>query len=362
MMQLLVIRNYIKNFVGRNENLVKPISKFLLALVTIIMINNKVGYAGALKSTPLAVIVSLMASFLPMNATIAIAVLYILLHLYSLSLACVLVVGLFLLMMFLLYFRFSPNDTILLLLTPISFALKIPYVMPLSAGLVSGPASVVAIGCGTVMYYMLSFISASGSELTITDTSEILLKLQFVLDNLLFNKEMLVLIVAFAFSLIVVTIIRRLSVDHSWTIAIVAGTLMNIMVVLIGDLKYGTYISIPNLFFASIVAIAVVFIIKLFLFNVDYSRTEKVQYEDDEYYYYVKAVPKIVGPDLAPKEKASAKDDKKPKKTEASRRQASERVSRDERTRKDSMTDIERAVAAKARANRQQKGNGESRR
>ena len=30
-----------------------------------------------------------------------------------------------------------------------------------------------------------------------------------------------------------------------------------------------------------------------FIFNVDYSRTEYVQFEDDEYYYYVKAVPKI---------------------------------------------------------------------
>ncbi len=28
--------------------------------------------------------------------------------------------------------------------------------------------------------------------------------------------------------------------------------------------------------------------------KVDYSRTEKVQFEDDEYYYYVKAVPKVV--------------------------------------------------------------------
>ena len=31
-----------------------------------------------------------------------------------------------------------------------------------------------------------------------------------------------------------------------------------------------------------------------FLFSVDYSRTERVQFEDDEYYYYVKAVPKVV--------------------------------------------------------------------
>ena len=33
--------------------------------------------------------------------------------------------------------------------------------------------------------------------------------------------------------------------------------------------------------------------IQLFRFNVDYARTEKVQFEDDEYYYYVKAVPKV---------------------------------------------------------------------
>ena len=32
--------------------------------------------------------------------------------------------------------------------------------------------------------------------------------------------------------------------------------------------------------------------LEFFVFNVDYSRTEHVQFEDDEYYYYVKAVPK----------------------------------------------------------------------
>ncbi len=29
------------------------------------------------------------------------------------------------------------------------------------------------------------------------------------------------------------------------------------------------------------------------MFNVDYSRAEYLQYEDDEYYYYVKAIPKM---------------------------------------------------------------------
>ena len=39
--------------------------------------------------------------------------------------------------------------------------------------------------------------------------------------------------------------------------------------------------------------IAVGLILELFFFTVDYARSENLQYEDDEYYYYVKAVPKI---------------------------------------------------------------------
>jgi hypothetical protein len=34
-------------------------------------------------------------------------------------------------------------------------------------------------------------------------------------------------------------------------------------------------------------------ILELFFFSVDYAKSENLQYEDDEYYYYVKAVPKI---------------------------------------------------------------------
>ncbi len=32
---------------------------------------------------------------------------------------------------------------------------------------------------------------------------------------------------------------------------------------------------------------------RVFHFSVDYSKAEKFQYEDDEYYYYVKAIPKV---------------------------------------------------------------------
>lgn len=45
----------------------------------------------------------------------------------------------------------------------------------------------------------------------------------------------------------------------------------------------------------TIVSVIVGEILEFFLFHVDYKRTERLQFEDDEYYYYVKAVPKITG-------------------------------------------------------------------
>ena len=42
-----------------------------------------------------------------------------------------------------------------------------------------------------------------------------------------------------------------------------------------------------------IVSLLIAMIVEFFAFSVDYSRTEYTQFEDDEYYYYVKAVPKM---------------------------------------------------------------------
>jgi hypothetical protein len=55
---------------------------------------------------------------------------------------------------------------------------------------------------------------------------------------------------------------------------------------------YNIELSIVGLIVGSIVAVLIAKLVEFFAFNVDYSRTELVQFEDDEYYYYVKAVPK----------------------------------------------------------------------
>ena len=106
------------------------------------------------------------------------------------------------------------------------------------------------------------------------------------------NKAMLVTMIAFAITVLLVYILRRMQIDYSWTVGIIVGAVVCVIIMLVGDLMLDTNISVFSIVFGTIVGAALCKVLEFFVFNVDYSRTEYVQFEDDEYYYYVKAVPK----------------------------------------------------------------------
>ncbi len=293
MTTLLVAKQYIKTFISKYEVYLKPLLKFLVALVSLMMINGKIGYMNRLDNMAVVLMVALMCSFMPMNFIVFVAAAFVVLHMYALSLECAVITLVVFLVLFLLYFRFSPKDTLVVLLTPVCFSIGIPYVIPLAMGLLGGPVSAISVACGVIVTYLINYIADSATTLSGMETDDMATKFRFIIDGFLDNKEMVLTIVAFAITIIVVYYVRRLSVDYAWTIAIVAGALSNIMIILIGDLVFDTNVSILGLIIGTIFSVLIVKVVEFFAFHVDYSRTEKVQFEDDEYYYYVKAVPKI---------------------------------------------------------------------
>lgn len=293
MTTLLVAKQYIKNFISKYEVYLKPLLKMILALISLMMINGKIGYMHKLDSISLVLIIALMCSFMPMNFIIFVAAAFTILHLYALSLECAVVALVVFLVMFLLYFRFSPKDTLVILLMPICFGLKIPYAIPLAMGLIGTPASAVSVGCGVMVSYLISYISDNSTALSGIGTEEIMTKFRFIIDGFIDNKGMILTIAAFAVTIILVYTIKRLSIDHAWTIAIIAGAITDVMILLVGDLIFDTNVSIAGIIIGTVFSVLIVKIVEFFAFHVDYSRAEKVQFEDDEYYYYVKAVPKI---------------------------------------------------------------------
>lgn len=294
MTTLLVAKQILMTLYSKYEVYITPFLKFLLALVTLLLINSRLGYMESIDKMTIVLIVALMCSFMPTSFIVVMAAVFTLLHLYAFSLECAAVIGVGFLLMFLLYLRFSPKDTLVIVLLPICFLIKIPYVVPLAMGLVGTPASAVSVACGVITYYMIHYVIQNGSAIAGLADSDRIARFRFIIDGLLNNKEMVVVIAAFAVTVILVYLIRRLSIDYAWTIAMVAGVVVDIMVMLVGDLMFDTNVALFGLILGNIGAFLLALVLQFFVFNVDYSRTEKVQFEDDEYYYYVKAVPKVV--------------------------------------------------------------------
>ena len=110
MTSLLVAKQYIKNFVSRYEIYLKPVGKLILALITLMTINGKIGFMQKIDNISVVLIAALMCSFMPTNFIIVVAALFVLLHLYALSIECAAIGLVLFLVLFLLYFRFSPKE------------------------------------------------------------------------------------------------------------------------------------------------------------------------------------------------------------------------------------------------------------
>ncbi len=302
MEQLFIIRDGIKEFFSKYDGYIKSVLKFLLCFIVLSVINSNLGYMERLKSTAIVLIISLLCSFLPANLIVFFSAGFVALHSYGIGLECAVIVTVMFFLMFLLYYRYSPKDTLAVLLTPVCFFLRIPYVMPLVFGMIGTPLSAISVSCGVIAYYVMRYLKLNATVITGMSGENTVTRFKFIVDGLLQNKEMMVMVMAFSITVIVVNIIKRFSFRYSWPSALAAGTLVNIIAVIIGASKTGAKISGGALILGSLVSLLLAFVVKFFVFTVDYEKTERVQFEDDEYYYYVKAIPKLKAKDFRGKD------------------------------------------------------------
>lgn len=290
--KLFEIKGYLVKYYGKYSRYVDKAVQFALALFTFTFINQNVGFSELTSNPIMTIILSVICMLLPMQMTVILATVATLIQFYTVSAGmAVLALALFLIM-YVFYFRFTPKHTIILILVPIAYMLKIPVVVPILYGLIGGPICILPISMGTVIYYMVDFVKSNGTLLQTAGETKVMEQVATYAQQLLTNRVMWCMIIAMAISLLLVHGVRKMSVDYSWEIAIIAGALGNINVLAYGYIIMDIQLSYIALIVESLVAIIVALIVRFFVFAVDYTRTEYLQFEDDEYYYYVKAIPK----------------------------------------------------------------------
>lgn len=292
--KLLALKEKFKMIYAKAGIYLKHITFFLLAFISFFVIGRQLGYNEILANPFICIAAALLCAFLPINATAVIAVIFMIVHLFSFSIELAVIALIVMVIVFLLYFRFSPKTGILMIITPILFYLKMPYLIPVIVGLTFGMSGIIPVISGTFIYYLMDFSSEYSTAVATLDADDALQNINFIINNVLTNKELIIVIAAFSVVIMCIYLLKRLSVKNSWLIAVISGSVLDMLVLIIAFHVSAIEYNILMLIIGHIIAIAVGLLMSLFIFSVDYSATEYVQFEDNDYYYYVKAVPKIV--------------------------------------------------------------------
>ncbi len=296
MTTLLELREKVLSVYSQYEKQLDMAAGFLVTLLALVVINGQVGYQETLAGILPTLIIALLGAVCPPGFMVVILGLVILLHLYSLALEAAAIGGVLFLVVLLIYLRFTPGDTILLLLYPFCRAIGMQYALPIAGGLLFTPASGITVAVGVVVDGFLRFVHQNEAAIRSTAESEstdgAVSRLQFLMDGIMQDKTMMIMAIAVAAAAAVVYVVRRLPIPYAWIMASGIGGLLQLMIVLGGALLQNTSVHAAATLAGALGGFAAGAVLSFLLFNLDYSRMESTQFEDDEYYYYVKAVPK----------------------------------------------------------------------
>lgn len=291
MEKLLIYRERFLKFIAARGRYIQAGTRFLAGFILFYVLGKLFGYMELFSEPFFLVIMGMISVFIPSSAVSLIFYVVIFLQLAHVSLEIALFFVLAVIMYFLVYQRVFPKTRLYLMLTPVFFYFQLPACLPIFVGMFVGIAGIPAILMGTFIYYLATMIQQTVSQI---ETGVVHGKVYSLLAaRAIDNKELILYFVIFCLVAVLVTAIRKRGAAHGWNLSIVAGGAAYVILLFVGGYFANNEVSILSQI-AMVIASIVISVIIQFLYNViDYTREETFEFEDEEYYYYVRAIPKV---------------------------------------------------------------------
>ncbi len=306
MEQILLIRELIIALYKRYEVVFIYVIKFIVGLIIFGSI-NKIGFvrpeiATLTKNAPsftLTALMSILFTFLPINVGYALMIAAIFAQLSATIEVAVFVTG-FLAAVLFLYARLDNKESFLIIATILAFNIKLPYLVPLVAGLYFSLTSVIPVTIGVFIYSFIPIIKNLMTSVPTADLNIFAMPQTFsdfyvaLLNNITSNQQWVFTSFIFSMTIIVVYIVSRLSLDYAREISIIMGAVLNIVSYIIAVMVANLDIDIFIMILLTIFCALATEIITFFDMVLDYQRAERVSFSDNENFYYVKIIPKVI--------------------------------------------------------------------
>ena len=297
MEELVKIKNRVRNIIRDFDDIIIPVIKLIWAFIVFSTINKSFGYTPLFSKGMFVLLVSILCALMPDSFMLFIVGTIMCVNSFVVGLETGLFFIVIFIAMYCVYLRFFPKHCYIILLAFVFSYFSIQGVLPLLIGVVAGIAGVVPAAFGIVLYYFGDVLKNLDHTIKTAEDPEKVEAFNYLKDYFKGNKELIAMIAAFAVTIIVVGVVYRLTFKYAKYVAIAAGAFVNIVAFMIVSTKVGADISMGGIFISTLLALVAVCAFQFCKGFIDYRKTERVQFEDDEYYYYVKAVPKF-GEDL----------------------------------------------------------------
>jgi len=320
MEQVLIAREVIVKFFKRFEVFILPLLKFALGFFVFSRI-NAIGHVHpmvepfmeVLPSSWLNFLFALLFTIMPMSMSWILIILTVTAQ-FSGNLELAVAMFVFMLFVYLFYARMAPRESILILITILAFHFNIPYIVPLIVGLYFPITAAIPITLGVfinaqipVAFGLMSPVAAAATpplaEMELTEQlQELLTELPgrfsevyaALMSGVTMSPEWLFTAVIFVMVIVLVHFVSRQSIDYAKEISIALGCVMTIFGFIVAVLVTGEQISIGIMIFGTLVCGVIAALVRFFDGVLDYQRAESVQFEDDNNYYHVRIVPKVI--------------------------------------------------------------------
>lgn len=294
--KILEIRAWILKIYQRIRFIFNPAVKFVFSLLVFMWINKNMGYNETVSKPIISILMAGFCAITPLGVITLFSMGLTLVHIYSLaSMTSMLLLVLLVMLYIILYglmLRFSPKYSVVAVAIPFFMGSNLHFTIPLLLGSIGNPLTALPTACGVIIYKVIKIVIEARSRQVEKSLDDVVNLYKEIIDTLVDEKEMFVMIVVFTLVILVVWAIRRIPLDYAFEISIGAGVVTNILGFLIADLKFGCSVNIGSLIGMSLVCGLIAMLCDYMKRILDYTRIERVQFEDDDYYYYVKAVPK----------------------------------------------------------------------
>lgn len=324
---LFLCRDKVAAFYKNFEFLFKMAAKFVFALLTLNYLTGAIGYYDVLNIFSIRLFIAVVCAFVPVPFVVLIMGLVAVLHLIKMSMVLGALAAVVFVIVYFLYLRFAPSQGIFMLAVAVLSPFQMHYAVAFILGMFYSPVTLIPVGLAIVLIRLVECIKdVAPSVGTSLDMEVILAGYQSVIDGMMSDKSMLLMIAALAIIIVLTYVISQMPFDYSWYVAIAVSAVVNIVVIIMGNGILDADVSVGGAVIGTVAGALIAAFCQFMRCVVDYSKKEYVQFEDDEYYYYVKAVPKIGAVSAYAEEDAFSEPEEMNDKRAASKKKAAKKA------------------------------------